>query len=61
VVVPDDGPLPERTLAGGLKLTLLSPTPATLATLAQMSVAWEKDLGPNVIPGDLDAAWQRLS
>jgi hypothetical protein len=58
VVVPDDGPLPERTLAGGLKLTLLSPTPATLA---QMSVAWEKDLGPNVIPGDLDAAWQRLS
>lgn len=58
VVVPDDGPLPERTLAGGLKLTLLSPTPATLA---QMSVAWEKDLGPNVTPGDLDAAWQRLA
>ena len=29
VVVPDDGALPERTLAGGMKLTLLSPTPAT--------------------------------
>ena len=58
VVVPDDGPLPERTLAGGLKLTLLSPTPATLA---QMRKAWEKDLGPSVTPGDLDAAWQRLA
>ncbi len=58
VVVPDEGPLPERTLAGGLKLTLLSPTPATLA---QMRQAWEKDLGPNVTPGDLDAAWQRLA
>ncbi|MCP5230177.1 hypothetical protein [Accumulibacter sp.] len=58
VVVPDAGPLPEHTLAGGLKLTLLSPTPATLE---QMRQAWEKDLGPDVTPGDLDAAWLRLA
>ncbi|WP_313953731.1 hypothetical protein [Accumulibacter sp.] len=58
VVVPDDGPLPERMLAGGLKLTLLSPTPATLD---KMREAWAKDLGPSVTPGDLDAAWQRLA
>lgn len=58
VVVPDGGALPERTLAGGMKLTLLSPTPATLA---EMRKAWEKDLGADVTPGDLDAAWQRLA
>ncbi|MBE2257803.1 MAG: hypothetical protein H6942_16070 [Candidatus Accumulibacter sp.] len=58
VVVPDDGPLPERTLAGDLRLTLLSPTPATLD---RMREAWRTDLGTNVTPGDLDAAWQQLA
>ena len=33
VVVPGDGPLPCKTLSGGLKLTLLSPTPERLADL----------------------------
>lgn len=60
VVVPDEGPLPECTLAGegGMKLTLLSPTPKKLE---RMRKAWQKDLGPGVTPGDLDGAWERLA
>lgn len=58
VVVPDDGPLPEHTLADGMKLTLLSPTNARLD---RMRTKWKKDLGPEVVPGDLDAAWARLA
>jgi hypothetical protein len=34
VVVPDETPLPTRTLAGGMTLTLLGPTPSQLTTLA---------------------------
>lgn len=33
VVVPDSGPLPRITLPGGMRLTLLSPTPTELARL----------------------------
>jgi len=41
VVVPDgDGDLPTHTLAGGLKLTLLSPTPGDLEKLIP---EWEED------------------
>ena len=58
VVVPDTGALPVLTLAGGLKLTLLSPTPAKLAT---MQKAWRKDLGDALAPGDLEAAWKLLA
>ncbi|MBS0544784.1 MAG: hypothetical protein JSR40_13725 [Proteobacteria bacterium] len=60
VVVPDDGPLPERRLASddGMKLTLLSPTNATLD---RMREKWKSDLGPEVTPGDLDAAWASLA
>ncbi len=58
VVVPDDGLLPTTLLEGGMKLTLLSPVPATLE---KMRKAWKKDLGPGVIPGDLESAWLRLS
>jgi len=58
VVVSDNAPLPELTLDGGLKLTLLSPTPSTLD---KMRTAWKEDLGPAVRPGDLDSAWQRLA
>lgn len=58
VVVRDEGPLPKLLLEGGLKLTLLSPTPATLD---RMRKAWKADLGPGVTPGDLESAWQRLS
>jgi len=38
-VVPNEGPLPSFELAGGLKVTLLSPTPAQLAKLAPK---WKK-------------------
>ncbi|MCA0176868.1 MAG: hypothetical protein LCH73_11385 [Proteobacteria bacterium] len=58
VVVPDDGPLPQRRLAGDLTLTLLSPTPAKLA---RMRSAWRKDVGDAMEPGDLDAAWALLA
>lgn len=58
VVVPDTGPLPERLLSGGLRLTLLSPTPAKLN---RMRDAWRKDLGDAITPGDLDGAWELLA
>ena len=58
VVVHDKKPLPEHTLEGGMKITLLSPTPTTLA---KMREAWKDDLGSAMKPGDLDAAWQRFA
>ncbi|MBK8168674.1 MAG: hypothetical protein IPK64_22225 [bacterium] len=58
VVVPDQSALPERVLAGGLKLTLLSPTPATLS---KMREAWRKAIDHEFGPGDLEAAWERLA
>lgn len=60
VVVPDDGPLPECTLGGadGMKLTLLSPTPAKLDRMVKK---WKQDLGPEVTPGNLEAAWASLA
>ncbi len=57
VVVPDTGALPEKTLAGGMKLTLLSPT---APKLAKMREAWRKDVGSTFTPGDLEAAWKWL-
>ncbi|QWV98659.1 hypothetical protein KP005_05060 [Geomonas nitrogeniifigens] len=57
VVVEDGGLLPEKALEGGLKLTLLSPTPATLEKMRQ---TWGKDIDPGIVPGDLDAAWKKL-
>lgn len=39
VVVPDEGPLPTAKLPGGLKLTVLAPTPKALARLVP---SWEK-------------------
>jgi len=58
VVVRDDAPLPEHTLAGGMKLTLLSPT---VPKLEKMREAWRKDIGDAIDPGDLDAAWDLLA
>lgn len=58
VVVPEAGPLPMKELPGGLRLTLLSPT---RDKLDRMRKAWERDLGPGVTPGDLEAAWERLA
>jgi hypothetical protein len=59
VVVPPSGPLPVVRLAGGMKLTLLSPT---RPKLDRMREAWRKDLKlTGIKPGDIDAAWQELS
>ncbi len=60
VVVPDGGSLPECTIGGedGMKLTLLSPTPAKLDRMARK---WKQDLGPAVTPGNLEAAWASLA
>jgi hypothetical protein len=57
VVVRSDAPLPRVELPGGLSLTLLSPTPATLD---RMRNAWRKDVR-DLDPGDLDAAWKLLA
>lgn len=58
VVVPDEGPLPVMKLAGGLTLTLLSPS---ATKLEKMRKAWKADLGQAMTPGDLEAAWQLLA
>lgn len=58
VVVRDEQALPERLLAGGMKLTLLSPTVPKLDTMRD---AWRKDVGNAIEPGDLDAAWALLA
>ena len=56
-IVLGDGALPTHTLPGGLVLTLLSPTRATLANLA---VKWEKEIKAlNRTPGDA-AQFERL-
>lgn len=49
IVVPDNGALPGVTLAGGMKLTLLSPTPKQLSNLLP---EWEKSCkAAGLIPG----------
>ena len=58
VVVRDGQPLPECTLAGGMTLTLLSPT---VSKLDKMRDAWRKDIGASMDPGDLEAAWAQLA
>lgn len=58
VVVPGTGKLPSHTLEGGLKLTLLSPTPERLADLGK---EWKKILKQeNMKPGDTGDALRRL-
>ena len=57
VAVRGDAPLPRIELAGGLALTLLSPTPAKLG---RMRDAWRKDVR-DFDPGDLEAAWAVLA
>ena len=54
IVVPPTGSLPAVTLAGGLRLVLVSPTPEKLAKLGQ---TWEKTLAdakPGLEPGQRD-------
>jgi hypothetical protein len=58
-VVLKDGPLPCFLLGGGMKLTLLSPTPAKLQRMAKAWAAAIDNKGFSA--GDLDKAWQRLA
>jgi len=49
VVVPDDGPLPVVDLPGGLRLTLLSPSPTQLEALRPV---WEREVREaGLVPG----------
>jgi beta-lactamase superfamily II metal-dependent hydrolase len=58
IVVPDRGKLPSHTLAGGLKLTLLSPTPGQLVDLR---LEWRKVLAQEKMrPGNAGDALRRL-
>lgn len=62
VVVTDDKPLPVVNLDGGIKLTLLSPTPGKMA---KMRKRWIKDLGAldddrRIDPGDWERALEVL-
>jgi hypothetical protein len=52
VVVPPSGPLPTKTLPGGMKLTLLSPTPEKLLELRAewAKVCADEGLDPQVVP-----------
>ncbi|MFB3776818.1 MAG: ComEC/Rec2 family competence protein [Bryobacteraceae bacterium] len=58
VVTGTRGPLPCRTLSGGLKLTVLSPRPQELAKLKPV---WEKECRKaGLTPGDVDQARETL-
>lgn len=58
-VVLSQGELPSYTLPGGMKLTLLSPSPATLRKMAK---AWESAIKKaGIAPGNLEAAWKALA
>ncbi len=58
VMVPPEGRLPEVTLEGGMKITLLSPD---ATRLKRMAGKWEKDVEKHGLePGDLDGAWDQL-
>ncbi len=49
VFVPDTGDLPQKTLTGGMKITLLSPT---LKALAELKPVWAKEVREaNLEPG----------
>lgn len=58
IMVPADGALPTATLAGGMKLTLLSPDAERLRALRRF---WVADLKKKIAPGDLKAAFELLS
>jgi hypothetical protein len=56
VVVPDQGPLPQYTLPGGMKLTVLSPGRQQLSSLRPV---WKKVMGRSA--GDPKAALKKLA
>lgn len=49
VVAPETGPLPEKELDGGMRLTVLSPLPDALAAMREV---WEQELrAAGLVPG----------
>jgi hypothetical protein len=56
VVVPSAGPLPSRTLPGGMKLTLLAPGWPELERLRRFWLSELEDM--SLTPGDADAAFR---
>lgn len=59
VVVPDEGPLPVHELKGGMKLTLLSPT---WATLEKLRPKWQKEVeAAGLVPGKAKMALEKLA
>jgi beta-lactamase superfamily II metal-dependent hydrolase len=58
VVVPESGPLPAKSLRGGLQLTLLSPTPRELALLRPVWDAEVRKAG--LEPGSREQALEKL-
>jgi Metallo-beta-lactamase superfamily len=58
LVVPDHGPLPAGSLPGGLKWTLLSPSPAKLRSMREL---WKTKVeAQNLVPGDEEAFLELL-
>ena len=57
VVVPDEGPLPQRNLGGGLKLTVLGPDAKALRALKR---DWDKVIREYMTPGSLEEAEELL-
>jgi hypothetical protein len=58
-LVPSQGQLPTHVLDGGMKLTLLSPTPAKLDRMAK---EWKSAIRKaGFAPGNLKAAWKALA
>lgn len=58
-VVLSKGELPEVELPGGMRLTLLSPSPAKLKAMA---AEWKKSIAKaGFDPGDLERAWEELA
>lgn len=59
VCISESGPLPVRTLKSGLRLTLLSPSPKTLA---RMRSTWVRTLAAKgLTPDDHQTFWARLA
>jgi beta-lactamase superfamily II metal-dependent hydrolase len=57
VVIPDEGPLPQCTLDGGLKLTVLAPDARALRALKK---DWDKVIAEYMTPGSAEEAEQLL-
>lgn len=58
IVVPASGPLPRSTLAGGMEMTLVSPSPTELTAMRDR---WEEEVHEaKMAPGDWEGALKKL-